>query len=673
MKLKNIIIAAVFTSSAASVTFTSCESFLDIDQYVYDLTSLDSVFSRKSLLEQYISGAAANFPVFDNIWKSYPLPFGFCSDEAFASVKESDKDNWKSLYYAMGEMVDKYSNNFYRWKDIYIAIRMSNVVIERIGECTDISDTDRRDFLGRAYFIRAYSYYCLVMQYGPVPIVPDKAFPTNTSVEDMSYPRGTYEECINKICDDFEQAASLLKTERDASTYRIPTSGAALALMSRVRLEAASPWFNGNKYYYDFVRSSDNKPYFPLDYEPQKWGVAAVAAKRVIDSGIYSLYTARSTVETPALPDNTNDPNFNTKSFPDGAKGIDPFKSYSNMFTGEEQGFNIAEFIWTRGQTNNNTQLPFPHLMGGPNSISVNADFADSYRMIDGRDINDSSLEHPYPSSDNAWQPISNATDTLLLKYAFSGYELNKDVAQMDYNREMRYYATIGFNHRLWQATSYTGTDKNRKNLVVTYYSDGTGGPDIYKPETTCFTGYTCVKYINSMDAYSGGTIQTKSFPVIRYAEVLLNYVEALNEMETPYTDEATGMTVSRDKEEIRKYFNMVRYRAGQPGITEEELDDPIKMRNAIKHERKIEFAFEGRRAYDLRRWGDLVQVTSKPFTGMNIKAGLKDRKGYYTRRVVTESDCRYSKFNITQRMNLFPIRQGIIDKNTKIDQNPGY
>lgn len=73
-------------------------------------------------------------------------------------------------------------------------------------------------------------------------------------------------------------------------------------------------------------------------------------------------------------------------------------------------------------------------------------------------------------------------------------------------------------------------------------------------------------------------------------------------------------------------------------------------MREAIKRERRIELAFEGRRAYDLRRWGDLVKATSRPFTGMNIKAMKKDRKNYYMRTIVTESDCKFSKFNITQR-----------------------
>lgn len=73
MKLRNIMMAGVFMASAISTTFTSCESFLDIDEYVYDMTSLDSIFTRKSQLEKYISAAANNFPAFDNVWKSTPF------------------------------------------------------------------------------------------------------------------------------------------------------------------------------------------------------------------------------------------------------------------------------------------------------------------------------------------------------------------------------------------------------------------------------------------------------------------------------------------------------------------------------------------------------------------------------------------------------------------------
>ena len=90
--------------------------------------------------------------------KSTPLPLGFASDEAFASIKESEKDSWKGLFFAMGQMVDKYSNDFFRWGELYVSIRMANIVIARIGECTDITDFERRDFLQNFYKKTASSY-----------------------------------------------------------------------------------------------------------------------------------------------------------------------------------------------------------------------------------------------------------------------------------------------------------------------------------------------------------------------------------------------------------------------------------------------------------------------------------------------------------------------------------
>lgn len=65
--------------------------------------------------------------------------------------------------------------------------------------------------------------------------------------------------------------------------------------------------------------------------------------------------------------------------------------------------------------------------------------------------------------------------------------------------------------------------------------------------------------------------------------------------------------------------------------------------------------------------------VNEQADTVLLVKVKMIDRKNYYMRTIVTESDCKFSKFNITQRMNFYPIRQGIIDKNPRIDQNQGY
>src|SRR3546814_17157758 len=74
------------------------------------------------------------------------------------------------------------------------------------------------------------------------------------------------------------------------------------------------------------------------------------------------------------------------------------------------------------------------------------------------------------------------------------------------------------------------------------------------------------------MDAWLGTGARhiRKSYPIIRYAEILLSYAEALNNLESSHTVELDGeqYAVSRDAEEIKRAFNMVRYRAGLPGLT---------------------------------------------------------------------------------------------------------
>lgn len=655
MKLRNITFAWLSSLLMGSAVFSSCESYLDVDKYVYDLTTLDSVFSRKDLLVKYINSSADYLPKEDKLWTNSYTPYAFMSDEAFCSWND---DRHAAIKLPLGE-IDRFSGYFNNWGGYYKGIRKANLIIERIGECADISEMERRDYTGQAYFLRAYLYYALVRQYGPVPILPDKAFPTNESVDNLSYPRGTYDECIEYICKNMETAAAMLDTSRDSEEYfKIPTQGAALALLSRIRLEAASPWFNGKSpYYSDFVRTLDGAYYFPQTYDPNKWGIAAVAAKRVIDTNQYELYTVARNRNTPELPDNISQ-----EAFPNGAGNIDPFKSYNDMFTAEEPAINVKELIWTRDESTDLAWIAFPAVMKGGNGLNVSQALVDAYRMVDGCDINQSSEAYPYPSDAEAAEPGDAIT--------FSDYQLPANVAKMYRNREMRFYATIGFNHAFWEASGYTGTEVNNKNVEVTYYSNGTGAAWSDYPYDRTFSGYTSRKYVHSSDTPNGSKYRTKHFPIIRYAEVLLNYVEAMNEMENEYTDEEIGITVSRDVNEMKKYFNMIRYRAGLPGVTDAELADKETMRSLIKRERQVEFALEGHRFYDLRRWGDLMKTMNTPFVGMDVTQNSSHRVEYHRRTIMTY---RYSLYNLSNKMLLYPIKQSIIDKNPKIDQNPGW
>lgn len=644
----------VIASAALTMGFTSCDDYLNTDKYFYNQTSLDSIFQRKSLLMQYLNSASSYIPADDQLWTNSPNPFSFTSDEAFCSWKD---DRHAGIYFALGE-VDKYSTYFDNWANYYKGIRQAYMILERMGECQDLTETERRDVAGQCHFLLAHYYYCLVRQYGPVPLIPS-TIPSNVSVDQMSYPRATYDECIDFISKQYEEAAKMLDSERSSvETYKVPTSGAALALESRVLLEAASPWFNGNKYYVDFKRSSDGVNYFNQTYDAQKWAKAAAVCKRIIDTGRYALYTVPADSKTPELPDNVSKANY-----PDGVGGIDPFRSYNDMFTGEESGFNISEIMWAKGETSNLVWISFPAVAGGGNGLCVSQNLVDAYRMQNGKDINEEGSG--YPSADEARQPIGGNGKT------FSNYQLSGQAAKMYDNREMRFYASIVFNYCYREASSYTGTAVNNKNFYQTFYKDSPFAAWSDHPNDKSWSGYNCIKYSHPSDKPgSNGTVRSKYFPIIRYAEVLLNYVEAMNEMEGSYTDEEHNVTVTRNTAEMVKYFNMIRYRAGLPGITEADAADQAKMRELIKRERQVEFALEGRRFFDLRRWGDLVSTMASPFSVLNVDARSNEQQKFYTRTI---SSYQYSLYNVTNKMCLYPIKQTRIDKNAKLDQNPGW
>jgi hypothetical protein len=154
---------------------------------------------------------------------------------------------------------------------------------------------------------------------------------------------------------------------------------------------------------------------------------------------------------------------------------------------------------------------------------------------------------------------------------------------------------------------------------------------------------------------------------VFRYAEILLNYAEALNELDGPYSE--YGITVTgRDEDEILNAFNQVRYRAGMPGLT--QLPDRGEMRDLIKRERRVEFVCEGHRYHDIRRWGDAYEAYSRPVIGMNIKAHSNRREAFYT--ITTLNDDKARRY-FDYKNYFYPIPKTALNKNNKLVQNPGW
>ena len=137
-----------------------------------------------------------------------------------------------------------------------------------------------------------------------------------------------------------------------------------------------------------------------------------------------------------------------------------------------------------------------------------------------------------------------------------------------------------------------------------------------------------------------------------RYSEILLNYAEACIEL-------------GQDGE-AKTYINMVRKRAGLPGLTEE--GDALRQR--YRNERRIEFAFEDQRFYDVRRW----VIGPEAYTGAlaaKVVYELNDDKTTATIPTVTHE--LYESYSWDDKAYFLPLLRDELNKNDMLVQNPGY
>lgn len=658
MKMFNIVRAIIFIPIV--IGMFSCD-YLSVDDYFDDQMKFDSIFVNKRNLERYMWGVAGDFPDEGRIFGNEVIPGITGTDEIFTLMKD---DLFRGKAFTLGKVTADNLQGLGVWNPMYKIIRKANMILGRMDECQDLTTLDKREILGYTHFIRGYAYYQLLMVYGPAIIVGDDVYASNLETKAYDKSRSTFDETVDYVCDELEKAAAYMPEVVSASQYGRPTRGAAYALIARVRLHAASPAFNGGeaarRYFGNWKRSEDGKMYVSMDYDEQKWALAAAAAKRVIDMNAYTLHTIQRDSKTPVLPSTVP-----SAPFPEGAGDIDPYRSYSEMFTGETYPVRNEEFIWSRmsGEVSNYTQQSFPVYLGGYNGMSVTQKIVDAYRMVDGQTIDEALQSGEY-----------SETGFTMGSKTFSGYRLNSNVYSMYANREMRFYASVGFSNCFWTAGSTTNS--SFKNQTVNYALDGNAGRNATNEDLKNYpiTGYVLRKYVHPDDAWTGDASMRmdKAFPIIRYAEILLSYAEALNNLNESYTvtlESGQSYTLSRDVNEMAWAFNQVRYRAGLPGLKTEELASQSTMFNLIVNERMVEFLCEGRRFFDVRRWGIYEEEDSKPISGMDTDA--TNVGGYYHRKIMDHAD--YRNRVVDKRMVFLPLDRQDIRKMSKLDQNPGW
>ena len=200
--------------------------------------------------------------------------------------------------------------------------------------------------------------------------------------------------------------------------------------------------------------------------------------------------------------------------------------------------------------------------------------------------------------------------------------------------------------------------------------SSGTTGVGQHNDATS--TGYYQQKWLDpNIDPQAAGWDMGKDLVAIRYAEVLLTYAEAKNEIAA--LDASAFDAV-----------NQVRKRVGMPELQKTNAALPTycgtqdALRQRIRNEWRVEFALEGgKRQWDIRRWGIAKQVLNAPFEGMKYKlvdspdADPKDNGKiciYYQGEPLKLTGSRYEDHNY-----LYPVPQSERDLNPKLTQNPGY
>ena len=238
-------------------------------------------------------------------------------------------------------------------------------------------------------------------------------------------------------------------------------------------------------------------------------------------------------------------------------------------------------------------------------------------------------------------------------------------------NREPRFYASVAYSGYIWPCTSAT-VDASYQNQQIFYYrgetNGRTNGNERFVP-----TGIGICKYYHPSDCgVGGGTISQKMDVAMRYADILLMYAEALNNLTSSFQvaswDNTTTYTISRDIEEMRRGVKPVRMRAGVPDYDAAVYADPTRFFEAIVHERQVEFFNENQRFYDLRRWKLAEKYEAAPIMGCNTFMDRNNRSEFYN--VVRVPDMQNT---FTRKMYFWPIQYDELKRNVNMTQAPGW
>lgn len=626
-KFKNILML----SALALLTLTSCEKFLDM-QETEEMT-FEKIWEVRSTTEKYLTHVYSFIPN-----ESEP------QNTTWTGAADETSCSWSTSQYAFSFLnIGAWSasdpkgsryNNFYR------GAREANIFMQNIETCSapDVTQEEIQSWKNEARFLRAYYYTELMKEYGAVILLKDELIDPSASIESLARPRNSWDECMEWVCGELEAVAKLLPPRYEQSNYYgKPTSVAALSIIARMKLYSARDLFNGNDLY-KFLVNADGKRLFP-DYRAEKWAEAAAAGRAAIDAieaNGYGLYVVAGK----------------------------PYESLKGIFY---EKWN-TEMIWSRyldmGTWGNHTR---PRAFaGGYGGYGPTQQQVDAYAMSNGiypivgyeggtyflNQRGAGGVTGKPIGGDPTIDPRSGYDETTFSSFANPGLASNNAGAattnwNMYKNREPRFYAQVS-----WNNTKYF----QAPNTVIQYHNGGNTGNQHHDHP---WPGYMTRKMGNQNVNATSPTWGRANWPIIRVAEVYLNYCEALAES-------------GENLPEVLKYMNLIRNRAGVPdlgagGVYASEINDKAQLRELVRRERRVELSFENHRYWDTRQWMIAESTDNGSMWGMNLRAtSSKFELGddSFWKRTVIQNRV-FSKNHY-----LYPFNQSELDRNKALTQN---
>jgi hypothetical protein len=519
-------------------------------------------------------------------------------------------------------------NGSWSWQNMYLRIRACNLAIQNLASPKFDNAAMVERLLGEAKFLRAFYYHQLMRFYGGVPLM-DKV--STLGEADYTVPRNTYEEGVNFIVKDLDDAAKALDGKSLAQGRA--TKGAALALKSRVLLYAASDLHDvPTAKQTSSVIAGYSNPEF-LGYvsgdRKARWQKAKEAAKAVLDLSGYG-YSLNLTAPVAAAAGTQN--YINVATAKNGGEAELILGRYFSAVK-DENGQHIGLYNGPNGYHNWAGNSPIQNLV-------------DDYEMMDGTKFSWSNPAH-------AAAPYTN--------------------------RDPRFKGTILHDGADWKPRPSDAAGKDPYNQIQTgqyQINDATGkvvnafGLDTRQSSIEDWngtrSGYYMRKFIDPNPAIIDQNGQQQiPWPLFRYTEAVLNYAEACIEL--------------GEEAEATLWLNKVRFRAGMPAIT----DKGTALRDRYRNERRVEMAYEEQRFHDARRWmiapttigkqARIIQINGTLKAGKNVTLYKYDPTSYDYAYKVTDIDPGIENRNWSDKMYFIPIHRDEMNRNKKLVQNPGY